>query len=220
MSIRRINRSNNDLNKKRWDEIYCKEKDTTSDVDKSIYPLVDLLRKRRTKRVLDLGCGSGRHTIYLAENGFEVYGIDISEEGIKSCRKRLAEKNLHAKLAVGSIFEELPYKQSFFDVVVCIRVINHAVIEDVRKAIVEVERVLKPKGLVLVTARKNQPNASRHRHKVIAPRTYIPIEGVEKGIIHFSFTKESLIGKFKNFKIIDLWTDEPTGYYCLLGEKR
>ena len=213
-----MNNHVDNFSEKRWDEIYRTEKGAVVDVDKNIYPLADLLRERRAKRVLDLGCGSGRHTVYLAENGFEVYGIDISEEGINSCQNHLAEKNLHAELTIGSIFEELPYKQSFFDAVVCIRVINHAVIEDIRKAIAEVERVLKPRGLILVTVRKSV--ADKPHHRIIAPQTYIPVAGDEKGIIHYSFTKEILEKEFRNLKIIDLWTDEQSGYFCLLGEKK
>lgn len=39
-------------------------------------------------RVLDIGCGAGRHSLYLQERGFEVYGIDSSALVINVCRKR------------------------------------------------------------------------------------------------------------------------------------
>ncbi|MCD4782439.1 MAG: methyltransferase domain-containing protein [Candidatus Eremiobacteraeota bacterium] len=45
-------------------------------------------------RVLDIGCGAGRHSLYLQERGFEVYGIDSSASVISVCRKR-GLKNAH-----------------------------------------------------------------------------------------------------------------------------
>ncbi len=39
-------------------------------------------------RVLDIGCGAGRHSLYLQQNGFNVTGIDISPGAIKVCRLR------------------------------------------------------------------------------------------------------------------------------------
>ena len=39
--------------------------------------------KRKVKRVLDLGCGNGRHAIYFAREGMEACGIDISSTAIE-----------------------------------------------------------------------------------------------------------------------------------------
>lgn len=56
------------------------------------------------------------------------------------------------------------------------------------------------------------------RYKVIAPRTYIPIEGGEKGLIHYLFNKESIRKEFNNFKIHDIWVDSVGRHYCFLAE--
>jgi len=72
--------------------------------------IVKLFKKKGVKRILDLGCGSGRHTVYLAKQGFEVYGIDIVPKEIKMTRDWLKKKKLKANLAIGSIYERLPHK--------------------------------------------------------------------------------------------------------------
>jgi SAM-dependent methyltransferase len=46
------------------------------------------------KRILDVGCGKGRHSIYLAEKGFDVVGIDVSEENISEA-KMFENRTLH-----------------------------------------------------------------------------------------------------------------------------
>jgi SAM-dependent methyltransferase len=39
-------------------------------------------------RVIDIGCGAGRHSLYLQEKGFKVTGLDISPAAVEVCRKR------------------------------------------------------------------------------------------------------------------------------------
>ena len=41
-----------------------------------------------TGRVLDIGCGAGRHALYLQENGFDVLGIDVSPMAVEVCKRR------------------------------------------------------------------------------------------------------------------------------------
>ncbi|MFX0139028.1 MAG: class I SAM-dependent methyltransferase, partial [Candidatus Hodarchaeota archaeon] len=43
-------------------------------------------------KILDIGCGAGRHSLYLQENGFDVLGIDISPVAIKTCKERGLKK--------------------------------------------------------------------------------------------------------------------------------
>ncbi len=45
-------------------------------------------------RVLDIGCGAGRHSLYLQQNGFNVTGIDISPGAIKVCKLRGLRKTI------------------------------------------------------------------------------------------------------------------------------
>jgi len=50
--------------------------------------LIKLLELSPATRILDYGCGKGRHSIYLSKKGFKVTGIDISEESIKASKKK------------------------------------------------------------------------------------------------------------------------------------
>ena len=42
--------------------------------------LIKYLKIRSKSKILDLACGKGRHSIYLANKGFEVFGVDLSKE--------------------------------------------------------------------------------------------------------------------------------------------
>lgn len=204
------------MNKRRWNDIYRKE-GYEFEVDKNIDSILAIFEENSVERVLDLGFGSGRHTVHLAKRGFDVYGIDISTAGAKKAKQQLTKNGLKANLSIGSIYKKLPYKDSLFDAIISIRTLNHAKIKSIHKTIKEMKRVLKPKGLIFVTVRKRISKKLRVPYKDIAPRTYIPLEGKEKGVIHYSFNKSLLRKEFRNFKIYDLWIDDEN-YYCLLGE--
>jgi len=47
------------------------------------------LRREGAKRVLDLGCGAGRHSILLGKTGFQVVALDVSETALKMLEDRL-----------------------------------------------------------------------------------------------------------------------------------
>jgi len=68
------------------------------------------MREANMSKVLDFGCGTGRHTVYLANMGFEVYGFDRSEAAIGRARLELAKHGLGANLRVWDMNETpLPY---------------------------------------------------------------------------------------------------------------
>ncbi|MCK5562620.1 class I SAM-dependent methyltransferase [Candidatus Bathyarchaeota archaeon] len=63
-------------------------------------------------KVLDIGCGAGRHSLYLQKKGFDVLGIDVSPLAVKICRLRGLKK-----ARVMSI-EEVNFKPSSFDSII------------------------------------------------------------------------------------------------------
>ena len=137
-----------------WNEIFKKEGRVFTKPDRNISKVLKFFKKHNINRILDSGFGSGRHVVYLAKRGFDVYGIDISEEGLRLTESWLEKENLKANLMIGSIFDKLPYSNDFFDAIISVDVLMHAEIEDIRKAIREMERILKPSGLIFLKVRK------------------------------------------------------------------
>jgi cyclopropane fatty-acyl-phospholipid synthase-like methyltransferase len=100
----------------------------------------------RTKcKVLDLGCGSGVHTVFLAREGFDVYASDISACGISNTQKRLSNMGFNADLRVESI-DEISFPDEYFDLVISCGVFDCAGYETTKNTISKIANVLKPKG--------------------------------------------------------------------------
>jgi len=104
-------------------------------------------------KLLDLGCGNGRNSIHLAKAGLDVYGIDIAENAlsdfkVKADRERVANK---IQLYCHSIDETLPLDSEYFDLVICLTVIENLLTdEQLHSFKAEVSRLLKSGGYFLL----------------------------------------------------------------------
>lgn len=102
-------------------------------------------------KCLDVGCGEGLITDALRSrrNGLAVYGTDISPVRLARAAKRVVETDFVA----GDLLA-LPWRNESFDSVVCCEVLEH--IPDHESALMEIFRILKKTGLLLVTVPDRQ----------------------------------------------------------------
>jgi len=77
-----------------WDKIYKEQGEVQFDVLPTVKVATDIFKRNRCKSVMDLGCGTGRHSIYLTEQGFKVYATDISETGLEITKSKAEKLNL------------------------------------------------------------------------------------------------------------------------------
>jgi len=97
---------------------------------------------RKSLKILDIGCGPGNLSNNLSNIG-EVFGIDVSLPTLKLCQKK------YSNLINGKA-DELPIREGSFDIVILLDVLEH--IADDAKVMKETFRILKPGGIVLITA--------------------------------------------------------------------
>jgi ubiquinone/menaquinone biosynthesis C-methylase UbiE len=99
--------------------------------------------------VLDVGCGAGQELIpFLTGKGANGVGIDISVTTVSVARKLLTGVGLGDKVQlVCAKAEELPLRSGSFDAVVCRGVLFYV---DNRRALTEIRRVVRPRGVVLI----------------------------------------------------------------------
>ena len=203
-----------------WDSWYPRKAGV---VEPEIPKLTALLKENRLMRVLDIGCGTGRHAAYLALNGFDVHGFDISSSALTQAKELLSEKSLVADLRIADMFDQFPYPHSFFDAVIATRVIQHGYVADILRVAGEMNRVLARGGYMFI-----QSSAWLSGDKIesptvveVEPRTLVWTEGEEANIPHHHFTKEELVGMFRDYEAIQMHsrTEHYSGW-CFLSRKR
>lgn len=96
-------------------------------------------------RLLDVGCGTGHHMAQLRQRGFEVAGIDGSEEMLEHARANNPGSEVHK-----ADVEKLPFADGSFDMVMSVEVLRY--LPDAAHCVHEMGRVLKPGGVCLTTA--------------------------------------------------------------------
>lgn len=66
----------------------------------------------KAAKILDIGCGTGRHSIELAKRGYSIVGIDLSESQLKRAREKAAEQKLKIDFQKHDA-RKLPFKSEF-----------------------------------------------------------------------------------------------------------
>lgn len=243
--VKMAKRTSSTGKKNRWDDIFRNQEAyryySLSEPHEDMEKISASFREHDVRKILDLGCGTGRNLIFLSRKGFEMQGIDLSKNAIAGIRKicnNIPEKNKtgptasKAKLDAGSriglktgdIFSRLPFDDDSFDAIISVQVLQHSDEKGIIHAISEMKRVLKPGGLIFITV-CGRISRGKVRHclvktaKKISERTYIPTCGEERGMTHFIYDKKTLLRHYSGFGIIRIWKDN-RDYYCLLAENR
>jgi 2-polyprenyl-3-methyl-5-hydroxy-6-metoxy-1,4-benzoquinol methylase len=160
--------------------------------------VIRIAKKLRQGRVLDVGSGMGRHTLFLAQNGFEVWSFDFTEQAIEQTKAKLACRGLSAKVFTAD-FRDFDYGENEFDLILSMNVIHHAEKQEVERVCHNIVRGLKKGGYFL--AFLPAMRSIKANEKLVAKQTVIPTSGPEKNIPHFLFSKKDLKELFKGCKL-------------------
>lgn len=154
-------------------------------------------------KVLDLGCGAGRHVKFMIDEEIDAYGVDISKEGI-DYTKKITNSKIDNKLCVSSS-NKLPFDDNFFDGIISYGVLYYMDLENIKKSIKEIHRILKKDGKAMLVVR-NKKDYRFGKGKEIEKNTFI-IDVNEKDkcafnennmIMHF-FEMDEILELFKMF---------------------
>jgi 2-polyprenyl-3-methyl-5-hydroxy-6-metoxy-1,4-benzoquinol methylase len=100
-------------------------------------------------KILDFGCGDGKHFKFFAEMGFSpinIYGVEVSRSRIERCHKIGWEKSYFIENET-----VLPFENDQFDIINMAEVIEHIPVDKIDKIFSDLVRVLKRGGFIIVT---------------------------------------------------------------------
>ena len=109
--------------------------------------LLNTITMRSNSNILDIGCGTGFPLLELAQRfgkGSHVYGIDQWEKALERIRHKLEAFNIMNATVQSGVAENLPFQDSFFDLIVSNNGLNN--VQDLEKSIAECSRVCKSGG--------------------------------------------------------------------------
>jgi len=137
-----------------WDEVYRNYplEELGWELGKPRPILVEFVEKDWIPKgkALDLCCGAGTNTVYLAQNGFNVAGMDISHTALKYAKKKALQAGVQIDFGVHS-FVELPFADTIFAFVFDMGCFHHVQPEDRQQFIHGVHRVLKASSVYMLT---------------------------------------------------------------------
>jgi len=203
-----------------WEKIYARDGRVFTEHLPALDEVAQRFQAHQCQKVLDLGCGNGRHVVALAGLGFQVIGLDISYTGLILSQQWLEESSQQAALVQSDTRQPLPLSGNSQDGLMSTQVIHHALLDEVLMAISEIYRILKPGGLAFVTVPCRSRSQRRSKSLQIEENTFLPLEGQEAGLPHHIFSEGRLRLAFQDFdikevsyrdqgRILAIWVQKP-----------
>ncbi len=123
-----------------WSGSYDTDENLTRDLDQNVTR--GLLANLQFDSILELGCGTGKNTAFLAQIGTRVHALDFSQGMIEKAKEKVKVGNVRFSMA--DLTKRWPCEDEAYDLIVCNLVLEH--IQDLSHIFSEAARTLSPQG--------------------------------------------------------------------------
>jgi ubiquinone/menaquinone biosynthesis C-methylase UbiE len=123
-----------------WSETYDTDENLTRDLDQKVTQ--ETLAPLHFESILEVGCGTGKNTAFLAQIGRSIRAVDFSQGMIEKAREKVRAENVH--FSIMDITQNWNLEDQSFDLIVCNLVLEH--IMDLASVFAEAARSLQPMG--------------------------------------------------------------------------
>lgn len=129
-----------------YDELYVKNINTKKEIEF----LDKIFKKHKVKKVLDVGCGTGRHSIPLKKLGYEVTGIDSSKSMLDHAKKKSEEQKIEIPFHIMDM-RKIKLKQKFDAAIIMFTSFTYMYRnKDIINSLSSIRKVLKRGGILLI----------------------------------------------------------------------
>ena len=181
-----------------WEEV--KESIWYEPAEESYY-YCEKWKQAHKRKVLDLGCGLGRHAILFAKHGFDVSAVDLSPFAVNTLKEWTEKEKVSVNAQVADM-KKLPFENQVFDCIWSYHVVSHTDTPGFIEVISEMKRVLKPGGDVFLTiCSKETWSYKEAGFPVIDENTVLKTQGVEVEFPHFFVNMDDILNLFSDFEL-------------------
>ena len=117
------------------------------------------LKGPKPLRLLELGCGAGNLTLWLAAKGYEAHGVDLAPAAVEWAREKNAAAKAKASFSVGDVTDLAAFGDGGFDIVIDGHCLHWLAGDDRRRTLASARRVLRAGGFLLVCSQCGEPKA-------------------------------------------------------------
>jgi SAM-dependent methyltransferase len=186
----------------RWEDAYLEEPNLFGELSSvAARSAVELFRADHARRILDLGCGHGRDTLFFAQQGFMVYALDYSKNAMDALTAEAQHYGLSKSIIPleHDVRKRLPLTSESMDGcyshMLCCMALTMPQLESLFQ---EIKRVLKPDRLNIYTVRRtDDPHYGRG---IIRGEDTFEID---EFVVHF-FTKEKVQSLARGYRVIKI----------------
>ena len=162
---------------------------------------LNIFKENNCSKIVELGAGLGRDSIYFGKNSINVTALDYSKNGIKVINEKIKKENLISSISTlkFDIREDLPFETNSVDACYSHMLYCMALtLKDLDKLNSEIHRILKPGGLNIYTVRNT--NDGDYKKGIHRGEDLYEIDGF---IIHF-FSKDKILNLTNGFKNLNI----------------
>jgi malonyl-CoA O-methyltransferase len=153
-----------------WSTTYDADQNLTRDLDQIVTK--ETLMRKRCKSIVEIGCGTGKNTLFLSQIAQTVYAVDFSAAMIEKAKEKVNSVNV--TFITADITNQWICSNESIDLITCNLVLEH--IKDLSKIFSEASRVLVPGGYFFICElhpfrqyRGTQANFQRNQEVIEIP---------------------------------------------------
>jgi SAM-dependent methyltransferase len=180
--------------------------DYWNDPSDEFLPVALRWREQGCKEILDLGCGKGRHALFLAMLGFNVTAVDLSPEGIEQLRAAAKQRGLDGSITtLVCDMLSIPFEDNSFDAVLGFHSLYHTDYVGLKTVVIKITRTLRESGRLYITFNsKSNPSFRAADNELVDSYTIIRHYGMEDGIPHTFLDYDDIITLLANYNILKI----------------
>jgi SAM-dependent methyltransferase len=188
-----------------WGELFTDPVMQGLEPNPALLALLPVMQAVGCRRVLDAGCGVGRHLLPLLQAGFQVWGTDCDAQVMHILKERFGHLTIPGAgpYLIHADLNRLPFAPAVFDLAVSVNAINHGDAATFREYCRELDRVLKAGGhlFIYVSPWEFAEMVRLPRTRELEPGTLVDIATPDGALVHHFPTPAELRQQFSGYQV-------------------